>query len=88
MSDEEKIKGSYFSKPRPQRARQVWDFFTQRHGEPQELWFNPNCWGSISPLGIGNLWGFWVARIKDQVIYYLPREILKPTTAAGRGISK
>ena len=58
----------YTSRPKPRRARKVWDYITKKRGkEPDALWKNPNCW--MTPQVVGNAWGWWVAQYKGFPTY-------------------
>lgn len=65
----------YTERPRPRRARQVWDHFAKANSvQPAKLWKNPNCWGG--PRQAGNMWGWWVCELPNgRVVYDIPQAI-------------
>lgn len=60
----------YTSRPKPRRARQVWDYIVEHtHREPKALWKNANAWGAGRGV-TGNAWGLWVGEMDRADEYY------------------
>lgn len=74
----------YTSRPKPKRAREVWDWVVEKHGKtPKELYKNPNyaefkpraSWDKpFIPSGI--VFGVWVAGFSgNDFIHIKPEEV-------------